>query len=128
MYGFAEYYRNGFGSSRTAGYLTANPALSTRLARGELYALGRDYAALGLQAELTPLVNTFVVVIQNLNDASRMLQWRGVYDWRQDTQFMAGINLPHGETGSEYGGIPAPLPGTSLAPGRMAYLRAAYYF
>jgi len=128
MYGFAEYYRNGFGSARTSGYLAADPELTARLARGEVYAVGRDYAALGVQVELSPLVNAFANVLQNLNDASRILQLRAVYEWRQDTQFMAGINLPGGETGSEYGGIPTPLPGITLAPGRSLYLRAAYYF
>ena len=128
MYGFAEYYRNGFGSARASGYLAANPELTARLARGEVYTLGRDYAALGVQVELSPLVNAFASVIQNLNDASRYLQLRGTYDWRQDTQFMAGFNLPDGERGSEYGGLPTGLPGSWLAPGRSVYLRAAYYF
>ena len=86
------------------------------------------YAVLGLQAELSPLVNVFVSVIQNLHDASRYLQLRGVYDWRQDTQFMAGFNLPDGERGSEYGGLPTGLPDTWLAPGRSFYLRAAFFF
>ena len=128
MYGFAEYYRNGFGSARMSGYLVADPELTVRLTRGELYTYGRDYAALGMQVELSPLVNAFASVIQNLNDASRYVQLRGVYDWRQNTQFMAGVNLPEGERGSEYGGLPAGLPGTWLAPGRSLYLRAAYYF
>jgi len=128
MYGFAEYYRNGFGSARASGYLAPDPELTARLARGELYTFGRDYAVLGVQVELSPLVNAFVNVIQNLNDSSRTLQLRGVYDWRQDTQFMAGFNLPEGERGSEYGGLPTGLPGTWLAPGRSLYLRAAYYY
>ncbi len=128
MYGFAEYFRNGFGGARTTDYLVPGAELTARLARGELYTLGRDYAALGVQVELGPLVNAFATVIQNLNDASRYLQLHGVYDWRQDTRFMAGVNFPDGETGSEYGGIPAPLPGVTLAPGRSLYLRAAYYF
>jgi len=128
MYGFVEYYRNGFGSASESGYLAADPELIARLVRGEVFTVGRDYAALGVQVELGPLVNVFANLIQNLNDASRYLQLRGTYDWRQDTQFMAGFNLPDGETGSEYGGIPAPLPGATLAPGRSVYLRAAYYF
>ena len=110
MYGFAEYYRSGFGSARASGYLAADPELTARLARGELYTVGRDYAALGVTVELSPLVNAFATVIQNLNDASRFLQLRGAYDWRQDTQFMAGFNLPDGERGSEYGGCPPVCP------------------
>lgn len=128
MYGFAEYYRNGFGGARASGYLAVDPELTARLARGEVYTVGRDYAALGVQVELSPLVNVHTSVIQNLNDASRYLQLRGVYDWRQDTQFMAGISLPDGERGSEYGGLPVVLPGVWLAPGRSLYLHAAYFF
>lgn len=128
MYGFAEYYRNGFGSARAIAYVPADPALTARLARGEIYTVGRDYATLGLQVELSPLVNAFSTIIQNLNDASRILQIRGVYDWRQNTQFMAGINLPDGEHGSEYGGLPTSLPGAWLASGRSFYLRAAYFY
>jgi len=128
MYGFVEYYRNGFGSARTSGYLVADPELAARLVRGEIYAAGRDYAALGVQVELSPLVNAFATIIQNLNDASRILQFRGVYDWRQDTQFMAGINMPGGERGTEYGGLPSGLPGAWITPGRSLYMRVAYYF
>lgn len=128
LYGFAEYFRNGFGGAHASSYLAADPELTARLARGEVYTVGRDYAALGVQVELSPLVNAFASVLQNLNDASRFLQLRGAYDWRQDTQFMAGLNLPDGERGSEYGGLPTGLPATWLAPGRSVYLRAAYFF
>jgi hypothetical protein len=128
MYGFAEYFHSGVGEDSEAGYLHPNPALTERLARGELFTLARDYAALGLQWEATPLVNLFANLIQNLDDGSRILQLRGVYDWRQNLQFMAGLNLPAGSYGSEYGGIPTPLPGAVLGPGRSIYLRAAYYF
>jgi hypothetical protein len=128
MYGFAEYFRNGFGAARESDYLAAEAELTARLARGELYTLARDYAALGLQVELSPLVNVFANLLQNLDDGSRYVQLRGVYDWRQDTQLMAGVNLPGGERGSEFGGVPTGLAGTYLAPGRSVYLRAAYYF
>jgi hypothetical protein len=128
LYGYAEYFRNGLGAAHEAGYLVPDPALTARLARGELFTLARDYAALGLQVELHPLVNAFANLLQNLNDASRYLQLRAVYDWREDVQFMGGFNLPSGTNGSEYGGIPVATTGTCLAPGRSVYLRAAYYF
>jgi hypothetical protein len=133
MYGFVEYFRSGVGETHASQYLTPNAALAARLARGELYTLARDYAALGLQVEFTPLVNGFASLLQNLNDGSRMWQLRAVYDWRQDTQLMAGVNLPDGERGSEYGGVavPNPLPPPALgylAPGRTVYIRVAYYF
>jgi hypothetical protein len=40
---------------------------------------------------------------------------------------MAGINVPGGARGTEYGGIMVPGYGY-LGAGRTAYVRAAYYF
>jgi hypothetical protein len=128
MYGLLEYFRNGFGSATEAGYTFPDPELVARLARGELFSYGRDYAAVGLQVELTPLVNLFANVINNLNDASRFLQLRGVWDARENLVVMAGVNLPSGARGTEYGGIPVAPGGPYLTPGRSLYVRAGYYF
>ena len=128
VYSFVEYFRNGFGVYRVADYLGMDPQLAARVARGELYTLGRDNLVLGLQMELGPLLNVFGTLLQNLNDGSRLAQLRGVYDWRQNLQVMAGVNLPAGERGSEYGGIPVAPGGPYLAGGSSVYARLAYYF
>lgn len=128
MYGYAEYFRSGVGATDRSGYANPEPSLSARIARGELFTLARDYAALGLQIEASPLVNIFQNLVWNLNDASSVYQVRGVYDWRQDVQLMAGANLPRGERGSEFGGISTALPGVFAGAGRSVYIRAAYYF
>ncbi len=127
FYGYVEYFRNGFGEADPANYLSPNPELAARIARGELYTLARDYLAAGGQIELAPLVNLFAAAVRNLNDASHVLQLRLVYDWQQNLQVMAGANLPFGERGDEYGGI-ALAPGAYAAPGRSAYARIAGYF
>jgi hypothetical protein len=127
FYGYLEYFRNGFGESVAANYVNPNPGLAARIARGELFTLARDYLAAGGQIEFTPLVNLFASAVRNLNDASHVLQLRGVYDWQQDLQLMAGVNLPFGDRGDEYGGVPA-APGAYAAAGRSAYARIAYYF
>jgi hypothetical protein len=128
IYGYVEYFRNGVGEADRAHYATPNAELAARLARGELFTLARDYAALGLQVEFTPLFNLYTNLIDNLNDGSRYLQLRGVYDWRQNVQWMAGVNLPSGSRGTEYGGVP--VAGTPFfgSAGKSVYLRAAYYF
>jgi hypothetical protein len=108
-------------------YLSPPAPLAQRIARGEVYTLARDNAALGAQLEATPLVNVFANLLWNLNDASVYLQLRGVYDWQQNLQLMAGINMPAGERGTEYGGIPMPGFGY-LGAGRSAYARVGYYF
>lgn len=126
VYGYVEYFRNGFGEASAAGYAQPNDALAERLARGEVYTLGRDYLALGMQVEFTPLVNVHANVIRNLNDSSHFGQLRAVYDWRENVTLMAGINVPLGERGDEFGGVP--VPGAYLAAGRTTYVRVAFYF
>jgi hypothetical protein len=128
VYGYIEYFRNGFGETRRADYVTPNDELFARLERGELFTLARDYAAAGMQIELTPLFNLHVNVIRNLNDSSHYAQLRGVYDWQQNLQLMAGLDVPYGERGSEFGGIPVPGLAAYSAPGRLVYARLAYYF
>lgn len=127
LYGFIEYYRNGFGVTDESQYSSLPRTLTARLSRGELYTLARDNAALGAQLEATPLVNIFANLIWNLNDASAYFQLRGVYDWQQNVQFMAGVNLPYGERGTEYGGIAVPGFGY-LGAGRTVYARVGWYF
>ncbi len=128
VYGYIEYFRNGVGESNRSDYATPNAALSARIARGELFTLARDYAALGLQAEFTPLFNLYATLINNLNDGSKYLQLRGVYDWRQNVQWMAGVNLPSGGRGTEYGGVPVAVTSVFASTGKSVYLRGAYYF
>lgn len=128
VYGYLEYFRNGVGETDRANYAVPNPDLSARIARGELFTLARDYAALGLQVEFTPLFNLYTNLIANLNDGSKFLQLRGVYDWQQDVQLMAGVNLPSGSRGAEYGGVPVAGSSFFVSSGRSIYLRGAYYF
>jgi hypothetical protein len=128
VYGFVEYFHSGVGESDRADYAAPNAELVARIRRGELFTLARDYAVVGLQVELAPLVNVFGNVIRNLSDGSRYVQWRVVYDWREDVRLMAGVNLPGGERGSEYGGIATGLPGLYNASGTSWYGRMAWYF
>jgi hypothetical protein len=64
-------------------------------------ALGAFGLPLGLRVELTPLFHLCGNLIANLNEGSRFLQLRGVYDWREDVQWMAGLNPPSGSRGTE---------------------------
>jgi len=127
-YGYAEYFRSGVGESNRANYAAPTQALNDRIVRGELYTLARDYAALGLQVELTPLLNLHTGLIANLDDGSKFLQLRGVYDWQQNVQLMAGVNLPSGSRGTEYGGVPVAGTSAFASTGKSVCLRGAYYF
>jgi hypothetical protein len=128
VYGYLEYFRNGVGESTRRAYVTPNAELAARIARGELYTLARDYLALGMQFETDPLVNLFASAIWNLNDRSGVVQLRLVYDWRQDAQWLAGVGVPFGERGDEFGGIPVAGTGAFLTAGRSAFVRLAYFF
>jgi hypothetical protein len=128
VYGFMEYFRSGTGENDRANYAAPGAELSARIARGELFTLARDYAALGLQVEIAPLFNAFANVIRNLNDGSRFVQLRGVYDWQQNVQIMAGVNLPGGQRGSEYGGVAFGSTELFNSAGRSGYGRIAYFF
>lgn len=128
VYGYIEYFRNGVGEANRADYATPNMALTERIARGELFTLARDYAAFGLQVELHPLFNLHSNLIANLNDGSKYFQLRGMYDWLQDVQLMAGLNLPLGERGTEYGGVPVSGISAYARTGKLIYVRGAYYY
>jgi hypothetical protein len=128
VYGFVEYFHNGAGVNYEDNYLTVDPALIARIERGELFTLARDYSAMGLRVELTPLMNVYTNLIGNLNDQSRFLQIRGEYNYAQNVQLMVGGNFPSGRYGSEYGGLPTGYPNAYLAPGKSAYLRIAFFF
>jgi hypothetical protein len=128
VHGYAEYFRNGVGETGRANYVSLNSELSERLARGELFTLARDYAALGLQVEFTPLFNLYTNLIANLDDGSKYLQLRGVYDWQQNVQLMTGVNLPSGNRGTEYGGVPVAGTSSLASTGKSVYLKGTYYF
>lgn len=129
--GFVEYYRNGFGQANgdySTAALTANNELVSRIARGELYALGRDYITAGLTVEWTPRVMIANTVIGNLNDGSGLYQGTVTFDWKEDLTVLAGLVLPMGPKNTEYGGIPTTVPGTYYRPATSAYARLAWYF
>jgi hypothetical protein len=66
-----EVYVQTFGASEPDAYLVV--ATSDRYARGEVWQLGRYYAAVSLAHQITPLLNGGVAVITNLQDPSGML-------------------------------------------------------
>lgn len=126
FYGYLEYFRNGIGE--TEPYLPSNLTLQTRLQRGELFTLGRDYLGGGLQVELTPLISLNTNLIINLHDNSGIWQLRGNYDWAENLQLMGGLNIPYGDRNTEFGELP--LEGTELfsGRGRGVYVYLSYFF
>ncbi|MCK5419880.1 MAG: hypothetical protein KAI93_15260, partial [Desulfobacterales bacterium] len=69
LYGLLEYYYNGLGESDYPGALS-NSDITNRLARGELFVLGKHYLSAEFQLELHPLFKIFFTGINNMQDPS----------------------------------------------------------
>jgi hypothetical protein len=103
-------------------------ALLARIRRGELYTLGRHYAAAAVQMELHPLLSFTPSVFANLEDRSVLFQaalrWEPAADW----QLLAALTLPLGARGTEFGGLRLPGAPLTLAAGPGVYAQLAFYF
>jgi len=126
-----EYFHNGFGID-DADYgpaaLADNPQLVARLLRGELFTLGENYLAAAVTIELAPLWLVTATLFKNLDDESRLLQIFSRHDLQQDLQLLVALNLPHGDDGSEFGGIDSALAGRPLAVDESLLMQLAWYF
>ncbi|MDA0989227.1 MAG: hypothetical protein O3A51_00565 [Verrucomicrobia bacterium] len=127
---FAEYYHNGFGTGRTGPALSSlSPELTDRLALGQVFTLSRNYLALGLSLELTPLVSLGANTILNLDDHSSLAAAELNWSLTDNANLLVGVQFPNGPKGTEFGGLP--LIGTAgpfVGPDRSAYLRYRQYF
>jgi hypothetical protein len=126
-YGCLEGYFNGLGSRKGERSLQ-EPVLMKRVARGELFTLGRLYLAGHLCFEAHPLVNLYLTAIVNLDDGSSLYQPRLVWDMTQDLQVTAGVNLNGGPSGTEFGGIPLAGTDVTLANPASAFVWLTWYY
>jgi hypothetical protein len=126
-----EYFYNGFGQDHeqySPAELQTNPELLTRVLRGELYTLGKQYAAVSLLVELTPLLHVTPNVFVNLDDQSVLAQLVAQYDVAENWQLLLALNLPAGSSGSEYGGFPSGIDDLELGSGSSVFAQMAWYF
>jgi hypothetical protein len=129
LYGFLEYFRNGFGqTSFDQGLEGLDPRLLDRLARGEVFNLGRDELAAGLRFEWTPLTSLEPSVLVNPRDPSAYLLLHLHHDWSENVSLDAGVQLGLGPRSTEYGGLYSSDLDSYLAPGRTFWARVARYF
>ncbi len=128
--GYLEYFHNGFGVDDNNTTFAALPAsLGDRLARGELFTVSRDYLALGLTAEWTPLLNIKPLLITNLNDGSALLLLQAVRSLSDNASLTLGAQTGIGPHGTEFGGLETTTgAGVYLTPDRYLYARIAWYF
>ncbi len=106
--GLAEVFYSGFGQPNgdySPESLAENEDLIERIARGELFTLGREYLALSAMIEMNPLWMLTPNAFINLSDGSALVQVVSQHDIAQDWQILLAANLPIGSRGTEYGGI-----------------------
>jgi hypothetical protein len=129
--GTIEYFYNGFGQSNgnySPVALAANPDLTERIIRGELFTLGRHYIALSAMVEMTPLWLLTPNIFINASDSSFLAQLVSSYDLKQDWQLLAAISLPVGSAGTEFGGIDSGIAGKQLSTELNIFAQLAWYF
>lgn len=128
MTGGLEYYYNGFGVTDGDYDVTDNFELLLRLARGEIFTLGRHYLAGTVTVEVTPLWTVTPVMLMNLQDPSALLQFVAQGSLSDNILVIGTLSVPVGPSGSEFGGIDAGVPGRYLSTGPSVFAQFAWYF
>jgi hypothetical protein len=129
MSGAAEYFYNGLGlQEKDYDKLASSYDLTVRLARGELFTIGRHYLAGGVTVEMTPLFNLTPNLFYNLGDSSGLFQLSAIYDVSQSWQLLLAANLPFGADGTEFGGLDSGVDNLRLSSGPSLFAQLAFYF
>lgn len=131
MSGAIEYHYNGLGQSDSRYdplSLADNPELLARIARRQMFTLGKHYLAGSVMVEMTPLWSISPLLLANLGDPSALLQLMTNYSLADNMTLLGSINLPVGSSGTEFGGIESGLPGLYLSSGPGVFVQFAWYF
>ena len=130
VYGLLEFYYNGLGLTGNYETIVTDKSLLERLARGELFTIGRYYMAGQVQIELHPLLHLHTTAIVNLSDPSGVLQPQVLWDVISDWQVIVGAQWNWGDDGSEFGGYDVTKAGSTfkVAPADRIYFWLTYYF
>ncbi len=131
MSGAVEYHYNGFGQSDSRYdpvNLANSPELLARIARGQMFTLGKHYLAGSVMVEMTPLWSITPLLLANVGDPSALLQLMTNYSLGDNMTLLGSINLPVGSSGTEFGGIESGLPDLYLSSGPGVFAQFAWYF
>ncbi len=109
-----EAYLQTLGATSPAGYLAV--ARSARAARGELWLLGRVYAAALLSWQVTPLVRPAAFALANLEDGSALLGPSLSWSVADDVELVLGAEVPVGARPAMTPSGPAPRSELGLYP------------
>ena len=127
---FVEYYHNGFGTTDTnTAYDELPDDLMTRLTRGQLFTIARNYLATGFTLEWNPLLNISPSIIANLDDGSTFSTMEINWSLHDNANLLIGAQLPTREKDTEYGGILLSNgSSTYLSSPTTVYLQLRVYF
>jgi hypothetical protein len=106
--------------------LADNPELYKRIARGELYNLGRHYLALSAMIEISPLFLLTPNIFVNITDPSAFVQLVFQNDLRENLLLWSAVNFPVGADGTEFGGAASAIPGLYLSAGPSASVQLVW--
>lgn len=129
--GVAEYFFSGFGQADgcySFRCLEENPELLERIARGELFTLGRHYLALSAIIEVSPLFIVTPNLFVNLGDPSALLQVLFQNDLGENLVLVSSLSLPLGADGTEYGGLDTEIPNLYLSSGPSLVIQLGWYW
>ncbi|MEA2061575.1 MAG: hypothetical protein U9P10_13935 [Thermodesulfobacteriota bacterium] len=127
IYGLVEYYYSGLGTKDYSDIFT-DYDLSTRISRGEIFGLSRQYLSAALEIELTPLLNFNLIAVANLGDPSYLVQPKLSWNIRENLDIKAGANIPVGGREDEYGMISIPMSAQALDYGTSVFVWTTFYF
>jgi hypothetical protein len=130
IYGVLEFFHNGLGEDQDYARALWDPDISQRVARGELFTLGRTYFAGRLRVELHPLVQASITAIINIADPSAIFQPLLMWDVAPNFQLILGANLNGGDHGTEFGGfdVNTDVGDIKVTPTDSRYLWLTFYF
>ncbi len=131
MSGHIEIYRNASGIDNgdySPASLAQHPELVSRIKRGELFTLARQYLAASATIELKPLWLLTTTLFANLDDDSKLIQLVSQHDLEQNLQLLIAVSIPNGDEGSEFGGIDSGVPGRPLSVDGTFFAQLAFYF
>ena len=129
--GSAEYFYNGFGRSDgcyAPSCLAASPELVERIARRQVFTLGRHYLGGSMMVEVTPLFTLTPNVFWNVGDGSALLQLVSTNSLGDNLTLLGAVGVPLGPSGTEYGGIETDIPGVYFSSSLNAFLQLNWYF
>lgn len=127
--GFLELYFNGYGITNSHPTLNQLPDyLISKQASGKTFMSNQWYLASGLTIQATALLQIIPSVLINLQDQSLLTTLNGSFSLSNQDYLSFGVQVSHGETGSEFDGFTNQNNRQTSAYSDQLYLQWARYF